>query len=73
MSTTAYNTILFDNAVQDAAAKAICINCCTGGQLRPGAGNIAADPLFVDAANGDFRCAPIHPVSTRAMRPTEPA
>ena len=29
-------------------------NTSSGGQIFPGPGNINADPLFVDAAGGDF-------------------
>ncbi len=52
-----YNSIIFGNAgvdVEQGNVTAV-TNCCTGGALSPGAGNIAADPLFVNAAQDDYR------------------
>jgi hypothetical protein len=52
----AYNTILYNNSGTEVENNsAILTNCCTGASLRPGEGNIMADPLFVAAANGDYR------------------
>ncbi|NLC80656.1 MAG: hypothetical protein GX748_05685, partial [Lentisphaerae bacterium] len=52
-----YNSIIFGNTDVDveSGTATVVTNCCTGGGLSPGEGNIAADPLFVDAANGDYR------------------
>ncbi len=55
-SVLAYNTIIYGNSgteVENTAA--VCTNCCTGASLRPGEGNIMADPLFMDAPGGDYR------------------
>lgn len=53
--TVAYNTSASGNS-QDFSSLASCTNCCMP-TLPPGENNIAADPLFADAVNGDFRLA----------------
>ncbi len=52
---TAYNSIIYGNGGTQADNGSFCTNCCTGGGVRPGSGNLSADPLFVDAPNGDYR------------------
>ena len=51
-----YNTIVHGNDTPNqVAALATNTYCCISDRLHPGAGNIFADPLFVDAAAGDYR------------------
>jgi hypothetical protein len=53
---SAWNTIVYGNGgAQQADNAAAFTNSCVGGSLRPGPGNISADPLFVSAAAGDYR------------------
>lgn len=52
----AYNSIIYGNSGSEVESGAVLTNCLTSGTVpRPGLGNIAGDPLFVDAAGGDYR------------------
>ena len=51
-----YNTIVHgNNTPSQVSLVATNTYCCTSDRLHPGLGNILADPLFVDAATGDYR------------------
>lgn len=51
----ALNTIIYGNSGTQVGGGAFCTNSLTGGGVRPGAGNLSADPRFVDAPSGDYR------------------
>ena len=53
-SGTATNCILWSNGPKELTADVVVTYSCTSSPVS-GAGNISADPLFVDAAAGDFR------------------
>ena len=56
---TLHNCVIWGNSAPDQpnwegdSGKIVLAHCCTT-PLPPGVGNIEADPLFVDAVNGDF-------------------
>ncbi len=52
----AYNSIIYGNGVTEAEGGSALTNCLTSGTTpRPGVGNLAGDPRFVNAAAGDYR------------------
>jgi hypothetical protein len=51
----AYNSIIAGNGGAQVHANATLSNSCSSASLVAGEGNIFADPLFIDAANGDYR------------------
>ena len=51
----ALNSIIYGNGGIQVGGGALCTNSLTGDGVRPGAGNISADPRFVDAPAGDYR------------------
>jgi len=55
-SVRAYNSIIYGNGVSEVEGGAVLTNCLTSGTTpRPGLGNLAGDPRFVNAAAGDYR------------------
>ena len=50
----AYNSIIYGNTGAQIGGSPGCTNCCSSGYF-PGTGNIVANPLFVNAAGGDYR------------------
>jgi len=57
VGTTGYNSIIYDNnnGGTQVDGSSTFTYSCIGGSLRPGEGNISADPLFVDPGNKDYR------------------